>query len=392
MTEKPTILHISADYRDRLNPKKTTAINSLIDGTPQFHHALYSLHRVDGWRGIESFPLEGGVSAGKDDRVAIIYKALPKGILWGARLDELADWMISDLAARGIKPDAIEAHKFTVEGVIGLKVARHFNVPLTCDIQGNSDCNILRRKKSLRPIYKDIAKYTSLVFAYAPWSATPFVNAVNLSRDKCVNLPVMPLHDFMSAAPVSKTDNLVTVFNLDAWKSKNLQGMTEGIAHLLKARAGATLDVIGAGAPQTILDIRAMINGLGMEGRVRLCGAVPNIDLPARLKTYAGFVLPSLAESYGLVYAESLLSGVPILFSRDRGIDGYFDAEKIGYACTPTDSADIARGMAHILDNQKPLKASIGALQNAGALDVIRKDTIMQTYVDGITRVLNGGV
>jgi glycosyltransferase involved in cell wall biosynthesis len=380
---KSVILHISADYRDRLNPKKTTAINALIDETPDFDHVLYSLHRVNGWRGITSFPLEG-----EGARTALIYKALPKGILWGTRLNELANWILADLKARNIRPDVVEAHKFTVEGVIGLKLAKHFGVPLICDIQGNSDCSILHRKRALRGVYKEIAGYASLVFSYAPWATRPFVDIVGLDEGKCINLPVMPLHDFMHKSPMSKHHNLVSVFNLDAWQAKNLPGMVQAVQKLTTRYDDITLDVIGAGRPKTILDIRAMITGLGMQNHVRLIGAIPNADLPAKLKTYAGFVMPSLAESYGLVYAEALLSGLPILFSKDRGIDGYFEAENIGYACVPRDVGDIATGMAHLLDNQKALKTSVGKMQKNGALEIIRKKTVLKTYIDGINEVL----
>lgn len=383
MNNKPTILHISSDYRDRLNPKKTTAINSLIDESTGFDHALYSLHRVNGWRGIDYLPLEGaGV------RLAVVYKAPPKGLFWGRKLNELADWILSDIKRRNIKPDVVEAHKFTVEGVIGLKIARHFGVPLICDIQGNSDCMILRRKISLRGTYRQIAEYASLVYAYAPWSAIPFQDMVGLPAEKCVNLPVMPLHDYMHKSPVSKTNNLVTVFNLDAWQSKNLPGLVQAIIKLVDAYPDLTLDVIGAGSPKSVLAIRSMIKSLGVEERITLKGAVPNAELPDVLKTYAGFVMPSLAESYGLVYAEALLSGLPILYGKDRAIDGYFDADKIGYACNPADVQDIACGIIHLLDNQKTLKASIAKMQKNGELDIIRKDTILKTYTDGIKQVL----
>lgn len=54
------------------------------------------------------------------------------------------------------------------------------------------------------------------------------------------------------------------------------------------------------------------------------------------------FVMPSLAESFGLVYVEALTQGLPIIYTRGEGIDGYFSEGEVGYAVAPHDPQDIA--------------------------------------------------
>ena len=43
------------------------------------------------------------------------------------------------------------------------------------------------------------------------------------------------------------------------------------------------------------------------------------------LNGYTALVLPTLRETFGMVYIEALFAGVPILYSQDRGVDGFFD-------------------------------------------------------------------
>lgn len=41
------------------------------------------------------------------------------------------------------------------------------------------------------------------------------------------------------------------------------------------------------------------------------------------------FTMPSSYETFGLVYVEAMLQGLPILYTHNEGIDGFYD-EKIG--------------------------------------------------------------
>ena len=54
------------------------------------------------------------------------------------------------------------------------------------------------------------------------------------------------------------------------------------------------------------------------------------------------FVLPSLTETFGLVYAEAMSQGLPVLYTRGQGFDGQFEDGEVGYAIDPTDEFAIA--------------------------------------------------
>ncbi len=378
---KKTILHISNDYPDILAPNKTKAVLNLVEGTPEYRHVVYSLNRVNAMDGLAAMGFG-------EDRTSLAYGALPKGIFWEKRLREVGRWILADLKEKGIKPDLIEAHKFTIEGLIGQDLAQEFKVPLICDIQGYTDINILKKKKSLRPRYAKIAKECVAVLPYAPWVLDGFEEMIGLDRDKCTCLPVVPYIDKMSAAPVIKGDKLISVFHLDGWQNKNFEGMALAIDKLSEIRTGITLDIYGSGSPKTLLALQKIIDSQGLQDRMRLMGAVENGNISEIMQEYCAFIMPSKSESYGLVYVEALFSGLPILLNANRGISGYYDLDSIGYGCNPHDIDDIANGMDHLLKNQKSLKDNIAKMQKDGAFDKLRKGAILKSYKSVIDKAL----
>ncbi len=54
------------------------------------------------------------------------------------------------------------------------------------------------------------------------------------------------------------------------------------------------------------------------------------------------FVMPSFTETFGLVYAEALSQGVPIIYTKGQGFDGWAEEGSCGYGVDPNDPYDIA--------------------------------------------------
>lgn len=73
------------------------------------------------------------------------------------------------------------------------------------------------------------------------------------------------------------------------------------------------------------------------------------------------FVMPSLNETFGLVYAEALSQGLPIVYSKGQGIDGYFDEGKVGYHVKSKSAKEVADAVEKIIINYE--KLSRGAIE-----------------------------
>lgn len=69
------------------------------------------------------------------------------------------------------------------------------------------------------------------------------------------------------------------------------------------------------------------------------------------------FVMPSLNETFGLVYAEALSQGLPIVYSRGQGIDGYFAEGQVGYHVRSKHPEDIARVIEEIVSSYEVISS-----------------------------------
>jgi glycosyltransferase involved in cell wall biosynthesis len=91
------------------------------------------------------------------------------------------------------------------------------------------------------------------------------------------------------------------------------------------------------------------VRRLGCEGVVRFLGF--RNDLPDLMAASDLFVLPSVAEAFGLVLVEALYLGVPVVATRVGGIPEIIDHGADGVLVPPADSVVLASALMELLSN-----------------------------------------
>ena len=155
--------------------------------------------------------------------------------------------------------------------------------------------------------------------------------------------------DSVIAPALSGQPRFASIFAFDSWKRKGFEVLVQAIASVSREFGAITLDVYGRGSPVALLDMTALIRSACVENRVTLMPPLDHAQVQRVVNGYAGFVLPSRPETYGMVYAEALLAGVPILWPQNQGVDGFFDAADVGYRCDPQSTEDVAKGLRHFI-------------------------------------------
>ena len=61
------------------------------------------------------------------------------------------------------------------------------------------------------------------------------------------------------------------------------------------------------------------------------------------------FVMPSFRESFGLVYAEAMSQGLPVVYSEGQGFDGQFAEGVVGYHVNAHDPEELCENIIKIL-------------------------------------------
>lgn len=373
------ILHISADYPDPLVPSKTPAIRNLLDLVPEHEHRVWSLNRV-GWRhGIAALGFGPG-------HRAVTYGAPPRGLLLQTRLARVAAFILEDAAAAGFRPDAVHAHKLSVDGLVGDFVAGELGVPLLLSLQGNSDLKILRARRDLLPTWRRIWHAAAVTFPFAPWTQTG-VEALLGERSGPVVLLPCPLDREQIIAPAMAPSSVVrTAFHLAAYRNKNALTLAKATAMARREIPDLRLEIAGggdAGAFATLVDAAQGPNPLPLN----LAGPVPRNEISAFFNTAVCMAQPSLRESFGMVFIEALMAGCPVLVPQGCAIDGYFEDGRVGLTVPARDEVALAEALARLTREEAAFKERVFELQEGGGLDRFRQTAIGMTYRRALARL-----
>jgi glycosyltransferase involved in cell wall biosynthesis len=130
---------------------------------------------------------------------------------------------------------------------------------------------------------------------------------------------------------------------------------------LLKATAGRPFVVLVAGEGPLLEHYKDEVQRRGIADHFRFLGF--RRDLPDLMMASDVFTLPSLAESFGLVLAEALFLGRPVLGSRVGGIPEIVDDGVDGVLVPPGDARALADAMSRFLSREVRLPGQGAAAQ-----------------------------
>ena len=67
------------------------------------------------------------------------------------------------------------------------------------------------------------------------------------------------------------------------------------------------------------------------------------------------FIMLSHRETFGLVYAEAMSQGLPVIYTKNQGFDGQFDEGLIGFHSSPNKIEEIENIIIKVSENHKLL-------------------------------------
>ena len=142
---------------------------------------------------------------------------------------------------------------------------------------------------------------------------------------------------------------------------KGLDILIESLAQIT-GRERLRLLIVGGDdrAEREIARLRAVARAAGVEPLVRFVGAVPHEEIDVWYNAADVVVVPSFYESFGLVAAEALASGVPVVASRVGGLISTVADGRSGYLIPWRCPGPFAEKIDLLLEN-RPLREALGA-------------------------------
>lgn len=128
-------------------------------------------------------------------------------------------------------------------------------------------------------------------------------------------------------------------------KRKNIQLTVDALKLLLEAGWKVSFDVIGK------MESNSVLKKIRKEDFVHYYPPVCKQELLAFYRNADIFIMPSHTESFGLVYAEAMSQGLPVIYTKGQGFDGQFEDGEIGFPVPDLDKRYLANSIIRCMDD-----------------------------------------
>lgn len=244
----------------------------------------------------------------------------------------------------------VHAHTVFSNGYLAYKLKKKYGIPYVVSVR-NTDLYIFfeklffMRKIGLKIlenasviIFLSEAYKTELIKKYVPITKRTEIES------KCVMIP-NGIDDFFFKNKVYKKKlgevvNLLHIGDID--KNKNLIETVRAIKLLKKKGYSISFRAVGEIKDKSV---EKKIK----DSKVDVC---PKCTLKDTLTYYQDsqiLVMPSHHETFGLVYAEAMSQGLPVVYTRGQGFDGQYSDGEVGYSVDDNNPEELAYVIEQII-------------------------------------------
>lgn len=256
----------------------------------------------------------------------------------------------------------VHAHFLYSDGAVALQLSRTRKLPFVVSVR-NTDVNaFLRLRPDLRGIAGEILVAAKQIIFITPSYVERVLAKVGEDVRRRVEFKVSVVPNGIPSTWLQESCDGPTVpdrshgrplrilYVGDLSPNKNLRNLVRAI-EILNCWRPCRLTLVGSGgADENWVRTRVGVGDNLVEWKGRL--SEPDV-LQHEYRQHDLFAMPSLRETFGVVYLEALSQGLPILHSRGEGVDGYFDGLEVAEGVDPRNPQEIAEKLA-ILSGRLP--------------------------------------
>jgi len=280
-------------------------------------------------------------------------------ILWPNKIRKVRNAYFSHIHKQN--PKLIHAHSLLTNGLIAFFYYRKHNIPYMVSVR-YTDVHVFMKKSAIfRRIGYQVLKNAEKVLFLSPAYLNHHIPELfGNTRFEAIRRKshIIPngVHPFwlenrnMSIAKKPSGSMHRVLFAGTLTKRKNPLAVLKACDLLNKEGFPTEMHVVGQGP------LNDKLKKHRGPTPVRLHGFIPDKEqLKTIYRSSDMLVVPSFRETFGLVYAEAMSQGLPIIYSRNEGFDGFFEDGQVGYAVNPGDVYEIASRMKDCISNRAKL-------------------------------------
>lgn len=341
------ILHICNDYSwTRVHKNLYAALDR--EGLRQ---SVFHPLRHPSFKGSNAIPFDVGGSG-------IVYSEQLKKVhryFFGQKIN----FLYRDLERKVLLQDVDVVHATTLfsDGAVALRLKQRYDIPYVVAIRGTDINLFLKYMVYLHALGREILLNASQVIFISEAIRKNLLahKALRTVRDAVLAKSLVlnnGIDDFWVDNPAGKKmdekpTRIVYVGNYSP--NKNVPRLIDAFLDLSKRYPGLKLNLVGEGGAD---EQKIRSKAAQHADAIRFLG--PIFDKEQLREVYAQndiFAMVSKSETFGLVYVEALSQGLPVLYTRGQGIDGFFTTQKVGEAAYATSVADIRKGLEELISN-----------------------------------------
>ena len=273
---------------------------------------------------------------------------LPRRALFSRSGDLFYLAMRRQLPAAAGQVDLIHAHQALPDGAAAARMAARLGVPFVVTVHGRDVNAHLPAGGAVARRTVDTLSRAAAVVAVSGAVARRLAGYVDSDRLHVVpngviggGRAVAPA-DFLGDKPLVLSVGYLIV-------SKGHATVLDALALLRDDHPGIEYAIVGEGACEA--ELRRQADRLGLAPRVHFLGRLTHDDVLRMMARADLFVLPSAPEGFGLVYAEAMGQGTPVVACRGEGPQDFVTDGVSGYLVPPRDARALANAMARAFDD-----------------------------------------
>ena len=250
--------------------------------------------------------------------------------------------------------DLIHAYTLFTDGNCARKISKKYGVPYVVAVRNTDVNDFFRLMPHLRKrgvkIMLDAASIFFLSEAYRKQVFEKYV-PLKYHEELKKKTHIIPngIDDFwfdnqpMSENKLDNTVKLVYAGRID--RNKNIE-TTQKAMEMLKSRGiNTSLTVVGKVVDEKVY------SKIKDNPQTECVPAKPKGELLEIYRKHNIFVMPSFTESFGLVYAEAMSQGLPVIYSQGQGFDNQFPEGEVGYHVSAYEIKSVADGIEKVIRN-----------------------------------------
>jgi glycosyltransferase involved in cell wall biosynthesis len=292
--------------------------------------------------------------------------------------------------------DLVHAHTGIPDGLAAARVAERLGIPLVVTEHASDVESTLAADAGLAAAYRELATAPGrrLLAVSGPFAAR-IASASGLDPDRITVIPnALPLERFPLSAAERDPNELLWVGARGEKKGTDV--LLRAFARVHAERPATRLRLVGgSGGAEAQEPWPALAAKLGLAEVVSFEPAADREGVAQAMSRAGIFVHPSPAETFGIVAAEALATGLPVAATRSGGVEAILGPSgHFGELAEGTDAESLAAAVLRLLDRRAGLdpaamrdhvEAEFGAQHVAGRLL-----TIYDELLAGAARPVTG--